>query len=75
MMATCGQRDAAHAFYPRPERLLTLPEVLARIQVCRAHWYKLVQHGAAPKPRKLGRSARWVESELDAYITTLAARP
>lgn len=31
-------------------------------------FYKLIQEGAFPKPIKLGRSSRWLKSEVEAWV-------
>ncbi|MBN3066972.1 AlpA family phage regulatory protein [Pectobacterium brasiliense] len=31
-------------------------------------FYKLIQEGAFPKPIKLGRSSRWLKSEVAAWV-------
>lgn len=51
--------------------LLRLPEVLKRVPVSRASWYRLVQRGEAPKPVHLGNMALWRESTIRAWIASL----
>lgn len=31
-------------------------------------FYKLIQEGRFPKPIKLGRSSRWLKSQVDAWL-------
>ncbi|PAA96786.1 helix-turn-helix transcriptional regulator [Serratia fonticola] len=31
-------------------------------------FYKLIKDGAFPKPIKLGRSSRWMQSEVEAWV-------
>lgn len=31
-------------------------------------FYKMIQLGKFPKPIKLGRSSRWLESEIEAWV-------
>ena len=31
-------------------------------------FYKLIQDGAFPQPIKLGRSSRWLQSEVEAWV-------
>lgn len=31
-------------------------------------FYKLIQDGGFPKPIKLGRSSRWLQSEVEAWL-------
>ena len=50
------------------ERLLRLRDVLDRTATSRSTWYELIKQGQAPAPIKVGASARWVESEVDAWI-------
>jgi len=54
----------------QPDRLLRLPEVLARIPVSRPAWYRAIRHGLAPKPTKLlgSRASAWSAREIDAWI-------
>lgn len=36
---------------------------------CSDKWfYKLIQEGLFPKPIKLGRSSRWLKSEVEAWM-------
>jgi prophage regulatory protein len=64
-----GRRDAAFL----PVRLLPIEEVLSRVGICRAAWYQRAARGEAPKPVKVGRSARWLNTDIDAWIEALAA--
>lgn len=54
---------------PSGARLLRVPEVLARLQISRAHLYTLIATGTVPAPIKLGRAARWRESDIDQIVT------
>lgn len=59
------------------ERLLRLRDVLTIVGVSRAHVYNLVKQGLFPRPISLGSNcARWVESEVQAWIdaSIVAAR-
>lgn len=49
-------------------RLIRLPEVLEKVGVCRAKVYDMIKQGEFPKPRKIGRSSLWVNSEIDSWI-------
>ncbi|HDU8569949.1 TPA: AlpA family transcriptional regulator [Morganella morganii] len=31
-------------------------------------FYKMIQNGKFPKPIKLGRSSRWLQSEVEAWV-------
>lgn len=36
---------------------------------CSDKWfYKLIQDGSFPKPIKLGRSSRWLKSEVESWV-------
>lgn len=45
--------------YPDKTALITASTVAAECGISRSAFYKLVACGRAPKPVKLGRSARW----------------
>lgn len=55
----------------KPQRLLKLPEVMARVGLAKATIYTRIQNGGFPKPVSLGSSSRWVESEIDVWIADL----
>ena len=41
-----------------------------------AKWfYRLIRHGAFPAPIKLGRSSRWLKSEVEAWLQARIAQP
>lgn len=50
------------------DRLIRLPEVLARVGLRKTKVYALIAAGEFPKPVKLGRDSLWVESEVSAWI-------
>jgi len=55
--------------HDRPIRILRLPEVIARIGLCRASIYKRMAQGSFPKPIALGIRARgWLEHEIAAWV-------
>jgi predicted DNA-binding transcriptional regulator AlpA len=55
--------------YPSKDRLLRLPEVLAKIPVSKSTWYSGVKDGRYPAPVRLGpRTVAWRESEIDALM-------
>ncbi|HET8598130.1 MAG TPA: AlpA family phage regulatory protein [Castellaniella sp.] len=54
---------------PSGARLLRVPDVLARLQVSRAHLYTLIAAGTVPAPIKLGRAARWREADIEQIVT------
>jgi excisionase family DNA binding protein len=47
--------------------LLTIKDVMTRLQVSRATIYRLIERGEL-KPFKIGRSLRFDEHDLDAFI-------
>lgn len=63
-----------HASGVAPEDfLLRLPEVLKRVPISKASWYRLIQRGEAPKPVHLGNMSVWRASEISAWIASLKA--
>ena len=48
--------------------LLTVSEVAKMLKVNRNFVYKLIKDGLFPKPVKLGRSSRWLKSEVEAWL-------
>ena len=53
------------------QRILRLPDVKARTGLSRSTIYLRIAEGKFPAPINLGiRSVGWVESEIDAWITT-----
>lgn len=61
-------------------QLLTLAQVLERTTLKRSTFYELVKAKEFPRPLKLGtggdtrRTARWLESDVDAFIEGLVER-
>jgi excisionase family DNA binding protein len=56
--------------------LLTLKEVAARLRMCPRSIQRKIAEGSFPAPIRIGRSVRFLESELEAYVNALkAARP
>lgn len=49
-------------------RLITREAVLDRVGMGKSALYDRINAGTFPKPVSLGRLARWVESEIDAWI-------
>ena len=50
-------------------RLLRSREVIERLGIGRAHFYRLVADGRFPKPIKLGANcARWHSTDVDKWI-------
>jgi len=52
-----------------PVRLLDLSQCLDRIGVGKTWFFAEVKAGRAPTPVRLGRSSRWVEAEIQQFIT------
>lgn len=59
-----------------PIRILRLPEVMARVGICRASIYLRIADGSFPKQISLGaRAVGWLESDIDAWLAArIAAR-
>jgi prophage regulatory protein len=59
----------------RPEALLALPDVMARVAFKKAYLYRLIGEGRFPRPIKFGatsRSAsRWRQSDIDKWLASL----
>ena len=55
------------------ERLMRIDEVLTRIRVSKAHWYRAIARGEAPRPIHLGRTSLWRASDVSAWIASLGA--
>ncbi|MNL32313.1 Prophage CP4-57 regulatory protein (AlpA) [compost metagenome] len=54
------------------DRLLRLPEVLTKVPVGRASWWKGVKDGRYPSAIKLGpRTSAWRASDIDKLIASL----
>ena len=53
------------------DKLLSLGTVLDQFQVSRAHWYKLISEGKAPKPIKHGTRSLWSQKELSKFIESV----
>lgn len=55
----------------RPERLLRMPEVCARIGLSRGPIYARIRRGDFPAQVKIGRASAWRESDIDRFIAGL----
>jgi prophage regulatory protein len=63
-----GMAPAAYEHH-HPIRILRLPEVMARVGICRASIYQQMGGGLFPKSIPLGpRAVGWIESEIDAWL-------
>jgi prophage regulatory protein len=55
-------------------RILRLPEVMARVGICRASIYLRIADGSFPKQISLGaRAVGWLEHEIDAWLAARIA--
>lgn len=54
---------------------LTLKEVAFRLQICRRTLEREIAAGRFPRPLKIGRSVRVLESDLQAYLERLRSEP
>jgi prophage regulatory protein len=55
---------------PSAIKVLRLPEVMARIGLCRASLYLYINKGSFPKQISIGpRAVGWLEHEIDAWLT------
>ncbi len=53
----------------KDNRILRLPEVIARVGLKRASIYAYIAHGSFPQQVSLGeRAVGWLEKEIDAWI-------
>jgi excisionase family DNA binding protein len=53
------------------DRLLKLDDVAAKLGISPRAVQRMAANGAIPRPIKLGRSVRWQERQLDAFIASL----
>ena len=75
-MANISSRgtSAAAAVDTAQHKLLDLRSVLARVPISRARLYQLVKAGQFPRQVRVGGRAFWLEHELEAWISALAAQ-
>jgi prophage regulatory protein len=75
-MATGDDTDAeAGAGQTAADRLIRLPEVMARVGLRRTAIYQRMREGRFPRSRSLGsRCTVWVEAEIDAWIACVTHR-
>lgn len=62
----------------KPERLLSLSDVLDRFPVSRSHWWAGIKAGRYPQPVPItSRTRAWRESDIEALIqrTIAGTRP
>jgi len=55
-----------------PPALLAFEPVSNYVSMGRSRVYALIDEGKFPKPIKIGRSSRWLKSEIDSWITEQA---
>src|SRR5262249_1728924 len=53
-------------------RLLSFDDVRARVSLSRTTLYALIRSNAFPEPVKIGRSSRWLASEIERWVGGLA---
>jgi len=53
------------------QNLLKFETVAAKVQLSRKSIYDKIRNNQFPKPRKLGRASRWIESEINDWIQLL----
>lgn len=59
----------AHAEPTSPRRLLRRAEVMDRVGLSKSTLYSRISAGTFPKPVTLGSSVRWIESEVEGWIS------
>lgn len=73
MNETSASPSATLLHQDRPLRLLTRFEVRERLgNISDDKLYSLIKDRALNPPCKIGTSSRWLESDLDSFIATLA---
>ena len=55
------------------EQLIDAEEVGRRLHICRTQVWRMTKDGRLPEPLRLGRSRRWLVSDIDTWIRDLAA--
>ncbi|MGV4196457.1 helix-turn-helix transcriptional regulator [Citrobacter freundii] len=50
------------------DQLVTMAFITQLTGLTDKWFYKLIKDGAFPKPIKLGRSSRWLQSEVEAWL-------
>ena len=50
------------------DQLVTMAFITQLTGLTDKWFYELIQDGGFPKPIKLGRSSRWLESEVEAWL-------
>lgn len=62
--------DVQRPYSQKPQRFLSLPDVLDRLTISRSLLYELIKDPVQPfpSPVHLGRRSVWVEGEVEAYM-------
>ncbi len=50
------------------DQLVTMAFITRRTGLTDKWFYKLIKDGESPKPIKLGRSSRWLQSEVETWL-------
>lgn len=50
------------------DKMMSMKEIVKFIGVSDKWLYKLIKDGLFPKPAKMGRSSRWLKSEIEKWI-------
>jgi predicted DNA-binding transcriptional regulator AlpA len=56
------------------DALITMSTLVAMLQRSRASLYRDIERGTFPKQVKLGKSSRWIRSEVEDHIAKLASK-
>ncbi|WP_027858449.1 helix-turn-helix transcriptional regulator [Marinobacterium jannaschii] len=55
------------------DKLLKLTDVIEKTGFQKSFIYKQISDGCFPAPKKIGRSSRWKESEVNSWISNQAS--
>jgi excisionase family DNA binding protein len=69
-----SEAATATASHPEPERFLEVDEVARRLSLSRDFVYKLAKSGKLPFARRIGRTVRFSETGLSAWIKNGAGK-
>jgi prophage regulatory protein len=61
-------RQSKHVLVGASPALLDIHAVSQRVSFCPTHVFDLVRENRFPKPIKIGRSSRWLASDIDRWI-------
>jgi len=48
--------------------LLKINEVLTLLKISKATLYKMIAKGQFPAPKKIGKSSRWLEEDIENFV-------